>query len=63
MILVQAYEHCGLIEDDVYIDYFPVESEDEVEHLNEKYNGWEIEGEFNGRYLMLANGKATWFNK
>lgn len=60
LILVQASEHRGLVDDDVYVDYFPVESEDEAELLNEKYNGWKIEGEFNGRYLMLTNGKATW---
>ena len=59
-ILVQSSEYHGFGDDDDYVDYFPVENEDEAEMLNKKYDGFAIETEFTGRYLMKTNGRVSW---
>lgn len=59
-ILVQRSGYHG--EEDVYYgDYFPVSSPEEAEELNMKYDGWEIEDCFPGRYLIENGGPASWY--
>ncbi len=56
-ILIQYSEFHALdhSDDKYYDDYFPVESEEEADELNRKYNGWEIERQFGKRYLIRDN--------
>ena len=60
LILVQESEFHGMEDDSYYTDYFPVASEEEAEQLNLKNDGFEIEREFVGRYLMKTNGWTRW---
>ncbi len=46
--------------EDHYDDYFPVSGPEEADELNRKYDGFAIEREFPGRYLMKTNGKIHW---
>lgn len=43
--------------DDHYEDFFPISGPWEADELNEKYNGYDIERAFSGRYLIRDNGK------
>ena len=54
-VLVQQSEYHGMEDDSYYLDYFPVESEEEADELNRKYSGEEIEEQFGDRYLMVTD--------
>ena len=56
---MQSSEYHGP-EDGDYVDYFPVADESVADSLNEKYDGYAIEREFGGRYLMVTNGSPSW---
>ena len=60
-ILVQRSEYHGE-EDSYYGDYFPVSGPAEADEVNEKYDGWEIEEHFPGRYLIENGGPASWYD-
>lgn len=47
-------------DDSYYTDYFPVESEEEADELNRKYDGFEIEEKFPGRYIIADLGRYGW---
>ena len=49
--------------DGYYKDYFPVSGPEEAEELNERYSGFEIEREFEGRYLLRNNLGAPHWSK
>ena len=55
LVLVQESEYHGFDDDDDYTDYFPVASEEEAQSYNEKYDGYQIEKKFPGKYLMTTN--------
>ena len=57
LVLVQCSEFHGLDNDDYYMDYFPVDSEEEVERLNEQYSGFELERTWSGRRVFLNNDR------
>ncbi len=59
-VLIQNSEYHGMEDDDYYGNYFPVGSPEEADELNRKYDGWEIETKFAGRYLMLDNLRLHW---
>lgn len=60
-ILVQQSEfHSFSGEDGYYTDYFPVDSPEEADELNKKYDGFKIETMFKKRYLMKTNGRICW---
>lgn len=60
-ILVQRSEYHGE-EDSYYGDFFPVTGPDEAESLNAKFDGWEIEDHFHGRFLIENGGPASWYD-
>ena len=60
-ILVQRSEYHGE-EDSYYGDYFPVSGPAEADEVNKKYDGWEIEEHFPGRYLIENGGPASWYD-
>ena len=62
-ILIQSSEYHGMEDDDYYGDYFPVDSPEEADELNRKYDGWEIETEFPYRYLMTQNLCVIYWSK
>ena len=43
-----------------YTDWFPVHSPEEADLLNQQYDGFAIECDFQGRYLMETNGMLKW---
>lgn len=52
-ILIQTSEfHSFTGDDSYYTDFFPVDSEQEADELNMKYNGFEIESKFNEKYII-----------
>jgi hypothetical protein len=59
LVLVQKSEYHGQENDDYYTDYFPVDSVQEAERLNELYGGWAIEKEWNGKKVFVSNGHVT----
>ena len=60
-VLAQKSEYHGLSDDDSYYrDYFPVDSPQEADELNRKYNGFEIENRFPEKYIMWTNGELSW---
>lgn len=61
-ILLQASEYHSFSDsgDDYYSDWFPVSSPEEAEELNKKYSGFDIEEEFEERYLMRTNDDLFW---
>ncbi len=60
-ILIQKSEYHGFSDDDsYYTDYFPVDSPEEADELNRKYDGFAIETNFPKRYLMRTNGELSW---
>lgn len=60
-ILLQKSEYHGFSDDDSYYrDYFPVDSPEEVDEINRKYDGSSIETEFPKRYIMWTDGKLSW---
>jgi hypothetical protein len=54
LVLVQESEYHGQ-EDDCYTDYFPVYSSNEAQSYNLKFNGFEIEKKFPGKFIMQTN--------
>lgn len=61
LILVQLSEfHSFTGDDSYYADFFPVNSQEEAETLNSKYDGYAIEREFPHRYLMETNFRLSW---
>ena len=61
-VLLQKSEYHSFSDtaDSYYSDWFPVESPEEADELNRKYDGFKIEQEFPGRYLKKTNGKLGW---
>ena len=61
-ILVQSSEFHSFTDsgDSYYTDWFPVSSPREADEFNRKYDGFQIESEFNDRYLMMTNGSLGW---
>lgn len=59
LILVQESEYHGEENDDHYTDYFPVDSVQEAEQLNELYGGWAIEKEWNGKKVFVSKGHVV----
>ncbi len=60
-ILIQRSEYHGFTDDDsYYTDFFPVDSPEEADELNRRYDGFSIEREFPKRYLMRTNGELSW---
>ena len=57
-ILCQYSEYHGMDYDDYYLDYFPVSGAEEAHILNEKYDGYAIEKEYPGRWLICDPGRA-----
>ena len=57
LVLVQQSEFHGYEHDDYYTDYFPVDSEDEAQQLNEKYGGFDLEMSWKGKRVFLNKGK------
>lgn len=62
LILIQDSEFHG-IDDDDYTDYIPVDSEEDADELNRKYNGYELETKIGRRYLMKDNDDAPHWSK
>lgn len=52
--MLQSSEFHGR-EDDYYLDYFPVTGPKEAEELNRRWDGWQIEDKFPGRFLAQDN--------
>ncbi len=62
-VLIQESEfHSFSGNDSYYSDYFPVESEAEADELNKKYDGFKIETQFEGRYLIRDSSDTHWMN-
>ena len=63
-ILLQCSEfHSFEDSDSLYKDYFPVSSPEEAEELNKKYNGYDIEKEFDKKWLAVTNSNCNWRNQ
>ncbi len=63
-ILIQKSEYHGFSDDDsYYTDYFPVDSPEEADELNRKYDGFSIETKLPKKYLMRTNGQLCWSKK
>lgn len=58
LILKQRSEYHGQQDDDLYIRYFPVDSVQEAEQLNELYGGFELEMKWKGKKVFVTNGKV-----
>ena len=56
LVLVQSSQYHGDESDDYYTDYFPVDSIQEAEQLNELYGGFSIETEWDGKKVFVRNG-------
>lgn len=60
-ILIQRSEfHSFVGEDSCYTDYFPVDSAREADELNQKYDGFEIENKFPGKYMIRDGLQIGW---
>lgn len=59
LILYQRSEYHGLEDDDLYSDFFPVDSPEEAKQLNETYGGFAIETKWPGKKIFLTNGKIS----
>ena len=55
-----VYESFDDGEDDHYDDYFPVSGPEEADALNRKYDGFSIERQYPGHWLMRTNGTLSW---
>ena len=65
-ILIQSSEFHSMSDessDSYYTDWFPVSSPEEADELNRKYDGFQIETEFEDRYLTRTNGSLSWAGK
>lgn len=61
-ILIQSSEFHSFtdIGDSLYTDWFPISSPKDADEANRKHDGFQIESEFNDRYLMITNGSLGW---
>lgn len=59
LVLVQESEYHGTDSDDYYTDYFPVDTPEEAEQLNETYGGFDIETNWKGKKIFLTKGQVT----
>ena len=60
-ILWQCSEYHSFTSDDSYYsDYFPVAGPKEADALNRAYDGYSLERDYPGRYLLVTNGHAAW---
>ena len=59
LVLVQSSDYHGMGDDVYYADYFPVDTPEEAERLNEIYDGGEIELKWKGKVVFYTNGKIT----
>lgn len=57
-MLRQYSELHSIEDDDYYSDFFPVTGPEEARSLNEKYDGYTIETDFPGRWLICDPCKA-----
>ena len=63
-VLWQNSEFHGTMSDDsYYTNVFPVSGEEEAEELNRRWDGWEIEDEFPGKYLIQDDNKAPHWSR
>ena len=56
LVLAQSSQYHGEESNDYYTDYFPVDSAQEAELLNERYGGFAIETEWSGKKVLVSNG-------
>ena len=61
-LLQRSELHGGEGGDAYYGDYFPVSSPESAESLIEKFDGWQIERHFPGRYLVETDGLISWYD-
>lgn len=61
-VLCQISEFHGK-DDAYYVDYFPLESREQADEFNEKYNGFQIEEVFDKPWVAVTNMHAFWKNK
>ena len=61
-LLQRSELHGGEEGDAYYGDYFPVSSPESAESLIEKFDGWQIERHFPGRYLVETDGCISWYD-
>ncbi len=47
-------------DDSYYTDYFFLESAEEADELNARYDGFEIERKYKQKYLCITNGRLHW---
>lgn len=59
LVLQQRSEYHGPENDDYYTDYFPVDSVQEAEQLNEHFGGFEIETKWDGKKVFVSKGHVT----
>ena len=59
LVLVQSSQYHGMDNDDYYTDFFPVDSVQEAEKLNELYGGFNIETEWKGKKVFVSNGHVS----
>ena len=46
--------------DSFYSHFFPVETPEEADELNFRFDGFRIEAEFGRRFLCATNGRYRW---
>ena len=61
-VLLQQSEYHGS-NDSYYYDYFPVSGPEEAAELNRKFDGYAIENEFPGRFIIRDSGKEPHWSK
>ena len=57
LVMVQEGEYHSPENDDYYVDYFPVDSVQEAEQLNEKYGGFDLEMKWPDLKILVSNGQ------
>ena len=63
-ILCQWSEfHSFADDDDYYTDFFPVESPEEADEFNQRYDGYQIEQLLSRRFLCITNGRYHWVER
>ncbi|MBQ6389590.1 MAG: hypothetical protein IJH90_08200 [Mogibacterium sp.] len=64
-VLVQSSEYHSFTDgdDSYYKDYFPVDSPEEADELNRRYNGFDIERESGIRFMICDNNNPHWSTK
>jgi len=61
-ILFQRSEYHAELEDadSFYTDFFPVESPEEADEINFRYDGFQIEKNYPKRFLCVTDGRYHW---